>query len=167
MECCQKGVYFMNYICTKTSVKTGHDNIMQWSLYIDGSRLCLSYHYLILLVQLMMRPPLTAGLLPECFWSSPTPRVCLEKFIQNICQSLKLSLIHRISFSCLFPASWHFSLSPVVLPRLLLPSFRQLLLLGLLAAFLGLVYLLLVTGKGQNIWVREDKHYHRSALLKN
>ncbi|KAL7884175.1 hypothetical protein AOLI_G00069450 [Acnodon oligacanthus] len=67
----------------------------------------------------------------------------------------------RISISCLFPASWHFSLSPVVLPRLMLPTLRQLLLLSVLAALLGLLYLLLVSGKGQNIWVREDKHYHR------
>uniref|UniRef100_A0AAR2KUG5 nucleoside-triphosphate phosphatase n=1 Tax=Pygocentrus nattereri TaxID=42514 RepID=A0AAR2KUG5_PYGNA len=55
-----------------------------------------------------------------------------------------MCFIHRISISCLFPASWHFSLSPVVLPRLMLPTLRQLLLLGIL-----------------NIWVREDKHYHR------
>uniref|UniRef100_A0A8C2PX87 nucleoside-triphosphate phosphatase n=1 Tax=Cyprinus carpio TaxID=7962 RepID=A0A8C2PX87_CYPCA len=48
-------------------------------------------------------------------------------------------------------ASWHFSLSPVVLPRFLLPSFRQLLLLGLLAGVMGLLYLLLVTGKGQRL----------------
>uniref|UniRef100_A0A8C1T2S6 nucleoside-triphosphate phosphatase n=1 Tax=Cyprinus carpio TaxID=7962 RepID=A0A8C1T2S6_CYPCA len=41
-------------------------------------------------------------------------------------------------------ASWHFSLSPVVLPRFLLPSFRQLLLLGLLAGVMGLLYLLCV-----------------------
>ncbi|XP_042586133.1 ectonucleoside triphosphate diphosphohydrolase 4 isoform X1 [Cyprinus carpio] len=66
----------------------------------------------------------------------------------------------RISISCLFPASWHFSLSPVVLPRFLLPSFRQLLLLGLLAGVMGLLYLLLVTGKGQYSWLREDRHIH-------
>uniref|UniRef100_A0A8C1SYL3 nucleoside-triphosphate phosphatase n=1 Tax=Cyprinus carpio TaxID=7962 RepID=A0A8C1SYL3_CYPCA len=51
--------------------------------------------------------------------------------------------LYRISISCLFPASWHFSLSPVVLPRFLLPSFRQLLLLGLLYS-----------------WLREDRHIH-------
>ncbi|TRZ03910.1 hypothetical protein DNTS_011094 [Danionella cerebrum] len=69
-------------------------------------------------------------------------------------------LWHGISISCLFPASWHFSLSPVVLPRFLLPSFRQLLLLGLLAGVMGLLYLLLVTGKGQYSWLREDRHIH-------
>ncbi|XP_041956624.1 ectonucleoside triphosphate diphosphohydrolase 4 isoform X1 [Alosa sapidissima] len=67
----------------------------------------------------------------------------------------------KISISCLFPASWHFSISPVVLPRLLLPSFRQLIFLSLLAGLLGLLYLLLVTGKGQYSWVREDSHIHR------
>ncbi|XP_036383831.1 ectonucleoside triphosphate diphosphohydrolase 4 isoform X2 [Megalops cyprinoides] len=67
----------------------------------------------------------------------------------------------RISFSCLFPASWHFSLSPVGLPRLLLPSFRQLLLLGLLAGLLGLLYLLLVMGKGQYNWTGRDQQVHR------
>uniref|UniRef100_A0AAY4AT28 nucleoside-triphosphate phosphatase n=1 Tax=Denticeps clupeoides TaxID=299321 RepID=A0AAY4AT28_9TELE len=67
----------------------------------------------------------------------------------------------RISLSCLFPASWHFSLSPVVLPRLLLPSLRQLLFLGLLAGLLGLLYLLLVTGKGQYSWIKDDNHHRR------
>ncbi|KAJ8400951.1 hypothetical protein AAFF_G00389080 [Aldrovandia affinis] len=67
----------------------------------------------------------------------------------------------RISFSCLFPASWHFSLSPVGLPRLLLPSFRQWLFLGLLAGLLGLLYLLLVTGKGQYNWASQDEQFHR------
>ncbi|KAK6313123.1 hypothetical protein J4Q44_G00164700 [Coregonus suidteri] len=66
----------------------------------------------------------------------------------------------RISFSCL-PASWHFSLSPLVLPRLLLPSFRQLLLFSLLVGLLGLLYLLLVTGKGQDSWIRKDNYFHR------
>uniref|UniRef100_A0A8C2FMS0 nucleoside-triphosphate phosphatase n=1 Tax=Cyprinus carpio TaxID=7962 RepID=A0A8C2FMS0_CYPCA len=73
---------------------------------------------------------------------------------------LGLKVTSVISISCLFPASWHFSLSPVVLPRFLLPSFRQLLLLGLLAGVMGLLYLLLVTGKGQYSWLREDRHLH-------
>lgn len=66
----------------------------------------------------------------------------------------------RISISCLFPASWHFSLSPGVLPRYLLPSFRQLLLLALLTGVMGLMYLLLVTGKGQYSWLREGGPIH-------
>ncbi|KAJ8285913.1 hypothetical protein GJAV_G00032410 [Gymnothorax javanicus] len=66
----------------------------------------------------------------------------------------------RISFSCLFPASWHFSLSPVGLTRLL-PSCRQLLFLGLLAGLLGLLYLLLEMGKGQYSWASQDNQLHR------
>ncbi|XP_067084446.1 ectonucleoside triphosphate diphosphohydrolase 4 isoform X1 [Osmerus mordax] len=67
----------------------------------------------------------------------------------------------RISFSCLFPASWHFSLSPQVLPRFLLPSFRQLIFICLLVGLLGLLYVVLVTGKGQDSWIRKDSHFHR------
>ncbi|XP_070993267.1 ectonucleoside triphosphate diphosphohydrolase 4-like [Oncorhynchus clarkii lewisi] len=66
----------------------------------------------------------------------------------------------RISLSC-FPASWHFSLSPLVLPSVPLPSFRQLLFFGLLVGLLGLIYLLLVTGKGQDSWNRKDNYFHR------
>uniref|UniRef100_A0A8C8MHB0 Ectonucleoside triphosphate diphosphohydrolase 4 n=1 Tax=Oncorhynchus tshawytscha TaxID=74940 RepID=A0A8C8MHB0_ONCTS len=66
----------------------------------------------------------------------------------------------RISLSC-FPASWHFSLSPLVLPSVPLPSFRQLLFVGLLVGLLGLIYLLLVTGKGQDSWNRKDNYFHR------
>uniref|UniRef100_A0A3P9C6F3 Ectonucleoside triphosphate diphosphohydrolase 4 n=1 Tax=Maylandia zebra TaxID=106582 RepID=A0A3P9C6F3_9CICH len=42
--------------------------------------------------------------------------------------------VDRISFSCLFPASWHFSLSSQVLPRLLIPSIRQLLFISLVVS---------------------------------
>ncbi|XP_010874293.1 ectonucleoside triphosphate diphosphohydrolase 4 isoform X2 [Esox lucius] len=65
----------------------------------------------------------------------------------------------RISFSCL-PAFWHFSMSPLVLPRLWLPSIRQLLFFGLVLGFLGLLYLLLVTGKVQRSWIRKE-NFHR------
>uniref|UniRef100_A0A8C7UMP3 nucleoside-triphosphate phosphatase n=1 Tax=Oncorhynchus mykiss TaxID=8022 RepID=A0A8C7UMP3_ONCMY len=67
---------------------------------------------------------------------------------------------YRISLSC-FPASWHFSLSPLVLPSVPLPSFRQLLFFGLLVGLLGLIYLLLVTGKIQDSWNRKDNYFHR------
>ncbi|XP_030638138.1 ectonucleoside triphosphate diphosphohydrolase 4 isoform X2 [Chanos chanos] len=67
----------------------------------------------------------------------------------------------RISVSCLFPASWHFSLSPVVLSRLLLPSVRQLLYLSVLVGLLGLLYMLLIMGRGQNSWIGADKQFHR------
>uniref|UniRef100_A0A3P8T967 nucleoside-triphosphate phosphatase n=1 Tax=Amphiprion percula TaxID=161767 RepID=A0A3P8T967_AMPPE len=67
----------------------------------------------------------------------------------------------RISFSCLFPASWHFSLSSQVLPRLLIPSIRQLLFIGLVFCLMGLLYLLLVAGKGHVSWIRKENHFHR------
>ncbi|XP_031160957.1 ectonucleoside triphosphate diphosphohydrolase 4 isoform X1 [Sander lucioperca] len=67
----------------------------------------------------------------------------------------------RISFSCLFPAPWHFSVSSQVLPRLLTPSLRQLLFLVLLLGLIGLLYLLLVSGKGHGGWIREENHFHR------
>lgn len=68
---------------------------------------------------------------------------------------------HRISFSCLFPASWHFSLPSQVFPRLMLPSPRQLLFISLLICLIGLFYLLLVSGKGHVNWTRKENHFHR------
>ncbi|KAM7028573.1 LOW QUALITY PROTEIN: ectonucleoside triphosphate diphosphohydrolase 4 [Acridotheres tristis] len=56
----------------------------------------------------------------------------------------------RISISCLLPASWHFSLSPVGCPRILNTSLRQLLLLGAAVAAGALLLcslLLLLPGK--------------------
>ncbi|TNN74292.1 Ectonucleoside triphosphate diphosphohydrolase 4 [Liparis tanakae] len=73
----------------------------------------------------------------------------------------------RISFSCLFPAPWHFSLSSQVLPRLLVPSLRQLLFIGLVLCLIGLLYLLLVTGKGHARWIREENHFHRHLAKVN
>ncbi|KAL4623049.1 ectonucleoside triphosphate diphosphohydrolase 4 isoform X1 [Arapaima gigas] len=70
----------------------------------------------------------------------------------------------RMSFSCLFPASWHFSLSPIGVPRPLCPSCRQLLFLGLLTGLVALLYLLLVIGRSQYTWMREDKHFHRHSV---
>ncbi|XP_015220781.2 ectonucleoside triphosphate diphosphohydrolase 4 isoform X1 [Lepisosteus oculatus] len=67
----------------------------------------------------------------------------------------------RISFSCLFPASWHFSLSPVGLPRLPCLSLRQFLFLVLLVGTLCVLYLLLVLGKGKHSWLHRDKQFHR------
>ncbi|XP_007426072.1 ectonucleoside triphosphate diphosphohydrolase 4 isoform X1 [Python bivittatus] len=46
----------------------------------------------------------------------------------------------RISFSCLFPASWHFSISPVGCPRILNTTLRQIIVTGLLAAAFFILY---------------------------
>lgn len=72
-----------------------------------------------------------------------------------------LIYVDRISFSCLFPAAWHFSLPSQALPRLLVPSLRQLILIGLVFGLLGLLYLLLVTGKGPVSWLSNENHFHR------
>ncbi|XP_005922704.1 ectonucleoside triphosphate diphosphohydrolase 4 isoform X1 [Haplochromis burtoni] len=72
-----------------------------------------------------------------------------------------MSIMGRISFSCLFPASWHFSLSSQVLPRLLIPSIRQLLFISLVVCLIGLLYLLLVAGKGHVSWITKENHFHR------
>uniref|UniRef100_A0A3P8P2U1 nucleoside-triphosphate phosphatase n=1 Tax=Astatotilapia calliptera TaxID=8154 RepID=A0A3P8P2U1_ASTCA len=59
--------------------------------------------------------------------------------------------VDRISFSCLFPASWHFSLSSQVLPRLLIPSIRQLLFISLVVCLIGLLYLLCPSKHGKHL----------------
>uniref|UniRef100_A0A1A7YGR4 nucleoside-triphosphate phosphatase n=1 Tax=Iconisemion striatum TaxID=60296 RepID=A0A1A7YGR4_9TELE len=67
----------------------------------------------------------------------------------------------RISFSCLFPASWHFSLSSQVLPRLLVPSLRQLLFISLVIFLIGLLYLLLAAAKGHTSFITKENNFHR------
>uniref|UniRef100_A0A1A8FGP0 nucleoside-triphosphate phosphatase n=2 Tax=Nothobranchius korthausae TaxID=1143690 RepID=A0A1A8FGP0_9TELE len=67
----------------------------------------------------------------------------------------------RISFSCLFPASWHFSLSSQVLPRLLAPSLRQLLFISLVIFLIGLVYLLLAAARGHASFLTKENNFHR------
>ncbi|KAM9822840.1 ectonucleoside triphosphate diphosphohydrolase 4 isoform 2-T3 [Syngnathus typhle] len=97
---------------------------------------------------------------PECrrFFVHPTD----WRLHTNETKSLRrVFIMGRISFSCLFPASWHFSLPSQSLPRLLLPSSRQLLFIGLLLLFLGVCYLLLVTGKLPASWTANGNSFHR------
>ncbi|XP_070621359.1 ectonucleoside triphosphate diphosphohydrolase 4 isoform X3 [Erythrolamprus reginae] len=61
----------------------------------------------------------------------------------------------RISFSCLFPASWHFSISPVGCPRILNSTLRQIIVVGLLAAALFILYYSVLKYSSQ------DKKLHR------
>ncbi|XP_030820154.1 ectonucleoside triphosphate diphosphohydrolase 4 [Camarhynchus parvulus] len=63
----------------------------------------------------------------------------------------------RISISCLLPASWHFSLSPVGCPRVLNASVRQLLLLGAAAAAAALLLCSLLVLRGKH----RDGKFHR------
>ncbi|XP_077571900.1 ectonucleoside triphosphate diphosphohydrolase 4 isoform X1 [Stigmatopora nigra] len=67
----------------------------------------------------------------------------------------------RLSFSCLFPASWHFSIPSQILQRLMLPSFRQLILVGALFLLLGVFYFVLVVGKLPAGWRKKENHFHR------
>ncbi|NXE97293.1 ENTP4 diphosphohydrolase, partial [Menura novaehollandiae] len=64
----------------------------------------------------------------------------------------------RISISCLLPASWHFSLSPVGCPRILNTTLRQILVIGAVAAAVSLLYysLLLIRSK-----YGRDRRFHR------
>nr|XP_008120989.1 PREDICTED: ectonucleoside triphosphate diphosphohydrolase 4 isoform X1 [Anolis carolinensis] len=62
----------------------------------------------------------------------------------------------RISISCLFPASWHFSLSPVGCPRILNTTLRQIAVIGLLALAFFLLYYSVLKYSGHR-----DKRMHR------
>ncbi|XP_066495667.1 ectonucleoside triphosphate diphosphohydrolase 4 isoform X2 [Tiliqua scincoides] len=61
----------------------------------------------------------------------------------------------RISISCLFPASWHFSISPVGCPRVWNTTLRQFVVIGLLAAAFVLLYYSVVK------YGYRDKKLHR------
>ncbi|XP_032869979.1 ectonucleoside triphosphate diphosphohydrolase 4 isoform X2 [Amblyraja radiata] len=58
----------------------------------------------------------------------------------------------RFCISCLFPASWHFSLSPSACPRPLNTTYRQLTAVALLTILISLLYILLVLDR--NRWGR-------------
>ncbi|XP_069774072.1 ectonucleoside triphosphate diphosphohydrolase 4 isoform X3 [Narcine bancroftii] len=64
---------------------------------------------------------------------------------------------HKFCISCLFPASWHFSLSPSACPRPLNTTYRQLTAAALLTVLISLLYILLVLDR--NRWGRfyQDK----------
>ncbi|XP_030057676.1 ectonucleoside triphosphate diphosphohydrolase 4 isoform X2 [Microcaecilia unicolor] len=67
----------------------------------------------------------------------------------------------RISISCLFPASWHFSLSLAGCPRVLNTTVKQIILIGIIAAaFFLLFYSLIVIRNKYELSFRERK-YHR------
>ncbi|AWP06865.1 putative ectonucleoside triphosphate diphosphohydrolase 4 [Scophthalmus maximus] len=82
--------------------------------------------------------------------------------VKNIMQRSKRLKFVDVSYCWqISQASWHFSLSSQVLPRLLVPSLRQLLFIGLVLGLIGLLYLLLATGKGHASWIRKENHFHR------
>lgn len=65
----------------------------------------------------------------------------------------------RISISCLFPASWHFSISPVGCPRMLNTTLRQIIVIGLLVAAFFLLYYSVVIIR--NKYGYRDRKLHR------
>ncbi|XP_036605543.1 ectonucleoside triphosphate diphosphohydrolase 4 [Trichosurus vulpecula] len=67
----------------------------------------------------------------------------------------------RISVSCLFPASWHFSISPVGCPRILNTNLRQIVVLGILAAAVSLLYFSVVIIRHKYGRLSRDKKFHR------
>ncbi|XP_042200516.1 ectonucleoside triphosphate diphosphohydrolase 4 isoform X1 [Callorhinchus milii] len=58
----------------------------------------------------------------------------------------------RLCISCLFPASWHFSVSPAACPRPLNTTFRQLVVIAFFTLTIFLLYILLVFDR--NRWGR-------------
>ncbi|XP_064328610.1 ectonucleoside triphosphate diphosphohydrolase 4 isoform X3 [Phalacrocorax carbo] len=67
----------------------------------------------------------------------------------------------RISISCLLPASWHFSISPVGCPRILNTTLRQIVVIGILAAAVSLLYYSLVVIRNKYGRAYRDKRFHR------
>ncbi|XP_025899350.1 ectonucleoside triphosphate diphosphohydrolase 4 isoform X1 [Nothoprocta perdicaria] len=67
----------------------------------------------------------------------------------------------RLSISCLLPASWHFSLSPVGCPRVLNTTLRQVLVVGVLAAAVSLLYYSVVVIRNKYGRAYRDKRFHR------
>ncbi|KYO44472.1 ectonucleoside triphosphate diphosphohydrolase 4 isoform A [Alligator mississippiensis] len=67
----------------------------------------------------------------------------------------------RISISCLFPASWHFSISPVGCPRILNTTLRQIVVIGILTAAVSLLYYSLVVIRNKYGRAYRDKKFHR------
>ncbi|XP_042657493.1 ectonucleoside triphosphate diphosphohydrolase 4 isoform X2 [Tyto alba] len=67
----------------------------------------------------------------------------------------------RISISCLLPASWHFSISPVGCPRIFNTTLRQIVVIGILAAAVSLLYYSLVVIRNKYGRAYRDKRFHR------
>uniref|UniRef100_A0A7N4PUQ9 nucleoside-triphosphate phosphatase n=1 Tax=Sarcophilus harrisii TaxID=9305 RepID=A0A7N4PUQ9_SARHA len=67
----------------------------------------------------------------------------------------------RISVSCLFPASWHFSISPVGCPRILNTNLRQIVVVGILAAAVSLLYFSVIIIRHKYGRLSRDKKFHR------
>lgn len=67
----------------------------------------------------------------------------------------------RIGLSCLFPASWHFSISPVGCPRILNTNLRQIIVISILAAAVSLLYFSVVIIRNKYGRLSRDKKFQR------
>ncbi|XP_052557914.1 ectonucleoside triphosphate diphosphohydrolase 4 isoform X1 [Tympanuchus pallidicinctus] len=67
----------------------------------------------------------------------------------------------RIGVSCLLPASWHFSISPMGCPRIFNTTLRQIVVIGILAAAVSLLYYSLVVIRNKYGRASRDKRFHR------
>ncbi|XP_061871776.1 ectonucleoside triphosphate diphosphohydrolase 4 isoform X3 [Colius striatus] len=67
----------------------------------------------------------------------------------------------RLSISCLLPASWHFSISPVGCPRILNTTLRQIVVIGLVAAAVSVLYYSLLVIRHKYSRASRDKRFHR------
>ncbi|XP_006140733.1 ectonucleoside triphosphate diphosphohydrolase 4 isoform X1 [Tupaia chinensis] len=67
----------------------------------------------------------------------------------------------RIGISCLFPASWHFSISPVGCPRILNTNLRQIIVISVLAAAVSLLYFSVVIIRNKYGRLSRDKKFQR------
>ncbi|XP_021116941.1 ectonucleoside triphosphate diphosphohydrolase 4 isoform X3 [Heterocephalus glaber] len=67
----------------------------------------------------------------------------------------------RIGISCLFPASWHFSISPVSCPRILSTNLRQIVVISVLAAAVSLLYFSVVIIRNKYGRLSKDRKFQR------
>ncbi|XP_008573507.1 PREDICTED: ectonucleoside triphosphate diphosphohydrolase 4 [Galeopterus variegatus] len=67
----------------------------------------------------------------------------------------------RIGISCLFPASWHFSISPVGCPRILNTNLRQIIVISVLSAAVSLLYFSVVIIRNKYGRLSRDKKFQR------
>ncbi|XP_014393778.1 PREDICTED: ectonucleoside triphosphate diphosphohydrolase 4 isoform X1 [Myotis brandtii] len=66
-----------------------------------------------------------------------------------------------LGISCLFPASWHFSISPVGCPRILNTNLRQIVVISILAAAVSLLYFSVVIIRNKYGRLSRDKKFQR------
>ncbi|XP_059586713.1 ectonucleoside triphosphate diphosphohydrolase 4 isoform X3 [Alligator mississippiensis] len=86
---------------------------------------------------------------------------CCCAVSQLLCSIPETAAFRWISISCLFPASWHFSISPVGCPRILNTTLRQIVVIGILTAAVSLLYYSLVVIRNKYGRAYRDKKFHR------